>query len=151
MVRLPMGIEVRCGWAPSGFCPSRYLPRLCSITGNGLRSSLERRLVHDLRNDVFEHLQRMPMSYFNKTKLGEHPQSDDQRCGGCAAWSSKHPVLFVVVVGADVGLSRPHVVIMTGSCSVFCLQWLPSLSELTVIFTRASALIPNEPRKVRVV
>jgi ATP-binding cassette subfamily B protein len=27
-------------------------------------------VVHDLRNDVFRQLQRMPLSYFNKTKLG---------------------------------------------------------------------------------
>jgi len=27
-------------------------------------------VVHDLRNEVFAHLQRMPMSFFNKTKLG---------------------------------------------------------------------------------
>jgi ATP-binding cassette, subfamily B, bacterial len=27
-------------------------------------------VVHDLRNEIFRHLQRMPMSFFNKTKLG---------------------------------------------------------------------------------
>lgn len=27
-------------------------------------------VVHDLRNAIFHHLQRMPMSFFNKTKLG---------------------------------------------------------------------------------
>jgi ATP-binding cassette subfamily B protein len=27
-------------------------------------------VVHDLRNDIFQHLQRMPLGYFNKTKVG---------------------------------------------------------------------------------
>ena len=27
-------------------------------------------IIHDLRNDVFENVQRMPLSYFHKTKLG---------------------------------------------------------------------------------
>ena len=37
-----------------------------------MRLSLElgEAVVHDLRNDVFEHLQKMPLSFFNRTKLG---------------------------------------------------------------------------------
>ena len=35
-----------------------------------LAMALGEAVVHDLRNEVFAHLQRMPMSFFNKTKLG---------------------------------------------------------------------------------
>ena len=35
-----------------------------------LAMELGEQVVHDLRNEVFEHLQRMPMSFFTHTKLG---------------------------------------------------------------------------------
>lgn len=54
-------------------------------------------VVHDLRQDLFEHIQRMPMRFFNKTKLGRiisRFTSDAE-----AVRTGVQDVLFVSLVG----------------------------------------------------
>jgi len=54
-------------------------------------------VIHDLRQEIFEHLQRMPMSFFNKTKIGRiisRVTSDSE-----ALRVGVQDVLFVGLVG----------------------------------------------------
>ncbi|MCA9198666.1 MAG: ABC transporter ATP-binding protein [Planctomycetales bacterium] len=55
-------------------------------------------VIHDLRNEVFAHLQAMPMSYFNRTKIGRVISRVTSDCE--AMRIGVQDVLFVSMVGA---------------------------------------------------
>jgi len=57
-------------WGAAGFFGLAVLTELTFHFRQRLQLELGEAVVHDLRNDVFQQLQRMPLSYFNKTKLG---------------------------------------------------------------------------------
>ena len=57
-------------WGAAGFFALAVLTELTFHFRQRLQLELGEAVVHDLRNDVFQQLQRMPLSYFNKTKLG---------------------------------------------------------------------------------
>ena len=57
-------------WGAAGFFALAFLTELTFHFRQRLQLELGEAVVHDLRNDVFQQLQRMPLSYFNKTKLG---------------------------------------------------------------------------------
>lgn len=54
-------------------------------------------VVHDLHNELFEHVQRMPMSFFNKTKIGRIISRFTSDCE--ALRLGVQDVLFVSLVG----------------------------------------------------
>ncbi len=55
-------------------------------------------VIHDLRREIFAHLQRMPMSFYNKTKIGRIISRVTSDCEGLRV--GVQDVLFVSVVGA---------------------------------------------------
>jgi ATP-binding cassette subfamily B protein len=57
-------------WGAGGFLVLAALTELTFHFRQRLQLELGEAVVHDLRNAVFRQLQRMPMGYFNKTKLG---------------------------------------------------------------------------------
>ena len=57
-------------WGAAGFFALALVTELTFHLRQRLQLELGEAVVHDLRNDVFRQLQRMPLSYFNKTKLG---------------------------------------------------------------------------------
>jgi ATP-binding cassette subfamily B protein len=57
-------------WGAIGFFALALFTELTFHFRQRLALEFGESVVHDLRNAVFHHLQRMPMSYFNKTKLG---------------------------------------------------------------------------------
>lgn len=57
-------------WGAAGFFALALITELTFHFRQRLSLELGESVVHDLRNAVFHHLQGMPMSYFNKTKLG---------------------------------------------------------------------------------
>lgn len=57
-------------WGALGFLALAFFTELTFHFRQRLALEFGESVVHDLRNAVFHHLQRMPMSYFNKTKLG---------------------------------------------------------------------------------
>ncbi len=57
-------------WGALGFLALACFTELTFHFRQRLALEFGESVVHDLRNAVFHHLQRMPMSYFNKTKLG---------------------------------------------------------------------------------
>jgi ATP-binding cassette subfamily B protein len=57
-------------WGAAGFLVLAGFTELTFHFRQRLQLELGEAVVHDLRNAVFRQLQRMPMSYFNKTKLG---------------------------------------------------------------------------------
>jgi len=57
-------------WGAAGFFALAVVTELTFHFRQRLQLELGEAVVHDLRNDVFRQLQRMPLSYFNKTKLG---------------------------------------------------------------------------------
>jgi ATP-binding cassette subfamily B protein len=54
-------------------------------------------VIHDLRRQIFAHLQRMPMSYYNKTKLGRIISRVTSDCEALRV--GVQDVLFVTLVG----------------------------------------------------
>lgn len=57
-------------WSVVGFAAFAALTQFVLHFRQRLALELGERVVHDLRNRLFDHLQQMPMSFFNKTKLG---------------------------------------------------------------------------------
>ncbi len=57
-------------WGVLGFTLLAISTQLVLHFRQRLALELGEVVVHDLRNAVFQHLQRMPMSFFNRTKLG---------------------------------------------------------------------------------
>jgi ATP-binding cassette subfamily B protein len=58
------------GWGVAGFAAFAGLTQLVLHFRQRFALELGESVVHDLRNAFFAHLQRMPMSYFHRTKLG---------------------------------------------------------------------------------
>jgi ATP-binding cassette subfamily B protein len=54
-------------------------------------------VIHDLRQQIYEHLQRMPMSYYNKTKIGRIISRVTSDCEALRV--GVQDVLFVSLVG----------------------------------------------------
>jgi ATP-binding cassette subfamily B protein len=54
-------------------------------------------VIHDLRNDIFQHLQKLPMSFFNRTKVGRIISRMTSDCEAMRV--GVQDVLFVGVVG----------------------------------------------------
>jgi ATP-binding cassette, subfamily B, bacterial len=57
-------------WSALGFLVFAGLTQLSFHYRQRLALELGESVVHDLRNAIFQHLQRMPMSFYNRTKLG---------------------------------------------------------------------------------
>jgi ATP-binding cassette subfamily B protein len=54
-------------------------------------------VIHDLRQEIYEHLQRMPMSFYNKTKIGRIISRVTSDCEALRV--GVQDVLFVSLVG----------------------------------------------------
>lgn len=79
-------------------------------------------VVYDLRNEIFEHLQRMPMSFFNRMKLGRiisRMTSDVE-----SVRVGVQEVLFVSIVQAGQGL--------VAMCILIWYDWVLFLIMLTL-------------------
>lgn len=57
-------------WAAAGFAALAGFTQLTFHYRIKLALELGEAVVHDLRNQIFQHLQRMPMSFYNRTKVG---------------------------------------------------------------------------------
>lgn len=57
-------------WGVTGFAALALFTQAVMHYRQRLALQLGEAVVHDLRNDIFAHLQRLPMSFFNRTKLG---------------------------------------------------------------------------------
>jgi ATP-binding cassette subfamily B protein len=57
-------------WAAFGFLGLAALTQFSFHHRQRLALELGEAVVHDLRNEIFRHLQRMPMSFYNRTRLG---------------------------------------------------------------------------------
>ena len=61
-------------------------------------------VIHDLRQQIYEHLQRMPMSFYNKTKIGRIISRVTSDCEALRV--GVQDVLFVTLVGGNVIAGR---------------------------------------------
>ncbi len=57
-------------WGALGFAALTFFTEVVFHYRQRLSLELGESVVHDLRNDLFHNLQRMPLGYFHKTKLG---------------------------------------------------------------------------------
>jgi ATP-binding cassette subfamily B protein len=57
-------------WAALGFLSFAAFTQFCFHFRQRLALELGEAVIHDIRNDIFQHLLRMPMSFYNRTKLG---------------------------------------------------------------------------------
>ncbi len=63
--------DVQATWlGAAGFILLAVTTQLTFYARLKFASLLGERVIHDLRNELFAHILRMPMSFFNKTKLG---------------------------------------------------------------------------------
>ncbi len=60
-------------------------------------------IIHDLRNSAFEHLQKMPMSYYAKTKTGRVDWSYHERLRRSASWCAGLLFVTLVQLGQMIG------------------------------------------------
>ncbi len=81
-----MGLFVLCGFTQFVF---HYRQKLALELGEAV--------IHDLRNEIFEHLQRMPLSFYNKTKIGRIISRVTSDCEALRV--GVQDVLFVSLVG----------------------------------------------------
>lgn len=76
----------------------------------GLALRLGEGLVHDLRNDIFGHLQRLTMGYFHKTRIGRiisRMTSDSE-----AVRAGLQDAVFVTIVNAGTSLVAAVIMVM---------------------------------------
>lgn len=59
-------------WSSAGFLAFAFFTQLTMHFRTRYALELGESVVRDLRNAVYQHLMRMPMSYFNKTRLGRN-------------------------------------------------------------------------------
>jgi ATP-binding cassette subfamily B protein len=57
-------------WGAVGFLAFASITQFCFHFRQRLALELGEAVVHDMRRDIFQHLLRMPMSYYNRTKIG---------------------------------------------------------------------------------
>ncbi len=57
-------------WSVAGFATFAVFTEFCFHFRTRLALELGEAVVHDLRDAIFRHLQRMPISFYNRTKLG---------------------------------------------------------------------------------
>lgn len=57
-------------WGAVGFLSFAAFTQFCFHFRQRLALELGEAVVHDMRRDIFQHLLRMPMSYYNRTKIG---------------------------------------------------------------------------------
>lgn len=57
-------------WGAVGFLAFAAFTQFCFHFRQQLALELGEAVVHDMRRDIFQHLLRMPMSYYNRTKIG---------------------------------------------------------------------------------
>ena len=57
-------------WGAAGFLAFAALTQFCFHFRQRLALELGESVIHDIRNEIFQHLLRMPMSFYNRTKLG---------------------------------------------------------------------------------
>jgi ATP-binding cassette subfamily B protein len=57
-------------WGAAGFLAFAAFTQFCFHYRQRLALELGEAVIHDIRNDIFRHLMRMPMSFYNRTKLG---------------------------------------------------------------------------------
>ncbi len=57
-------------WGAVGFAVLAIITQVCFHFRRRWADELGESVVYDLRNDIFKHLQTMPMGFFNRTKLG---------------------------------------------------------------------------------
>ena len=121
-------------------------------------------VVHDLRNDMFAHLQSLPMSFFNRTKLGRiisrmSSDVEDVRVGiqevrlsawcslgqmavaaACMLWYDS--VLFLMVLGL--------VPVLWGINHYFRNRMSVALRRLRESFSRVTATLAESVNGIRV-
>ena len=61
---------VGVGWGVAGFLVLALFTQVCLHFRQRFALELGESVVHDLRQELFAHLQRMPMSFFHRTRLG---------------------------------------------------------------------------------
>ncbi len=64
------GDATATAWGVAGFAVFATFTEFCFHFRTRFAHELGEAVVHDLRNAIFGHLQRMPMSFYNRTKLG---------------------------------------------------------------------------------
>lgn len=95
-------ITAKSGWeavalGAAGFLLLAGITQFCFHYRQRLALEIGEAVVHDLRNELFAHLQKMPMSYFNTTKTGRIISRITSDCEALRV--GVQDVLFVSLVG----------------------------------------------------
>lgn len=92
-------------------------------------------VIHTLRKDVFDHIQRLSMRYFDRTKQGRIIARADRDVD-----TLEHIVLWGPIVVVSLGLSMVlglvQLFLVSPALALWCLASLPLLWALTRVFER---------------
>jgi ATP-binding cassette, subfamily B, bacterial len=85
-------------WGAGGLLALAFSTQVVFHFRQRLALELGEAVIHDLRQQIYEHLQRMPMSFYNKTKIGRIISRVTSDCEALRV--GVQDVLFVSLVGA---------------------------------------------------
>jgi ATP-binding cassette subfamily B protein len=84
-------------WGAGGLLALAFSTQIVFHFRQRLALELGEAVIHDLRQQIYEHLQRMPMSFYNKTKIGRIISRVTSDCEALRV--GVQDVLFVSLVG----------------------------------------------------
>ena len=147
------------------FLVARHLARKSSCTSaSGWRWNWAKPVVLDLRNEIFAHLQSLPMSFFNRTKLGPDHQPHDFRRRRRADGHARSAVRQPRAARADGGRRGVHAVVRREAVSdgarLVPVLWLinhyfrrkmsTALRQVRESFSRVTATLAESVNGIRV-
>ncbi|MGH8903678.1 MAG: ABC transporter ATP-binding protein [Egibacteraceae bacterium] len=116
-------------WLAGGMITIAVVTSVVAIWQTYLTNVLGQRVMQDLRNGLYAHLQRMPLRFFTETKTGEIQSRLANDVGGVqtvvtetAASVLSNSVILLSTIGAMLVLSRPLTVLSLALLPLFV--WL---------------------------
>lgn len=135
------------GWYVFIFAASVIIQAVVVILFTRMAMKVETNVGRDMRDKLFTHLQRLPVSYYNFTPVGyimARVLNDSQRIGGMIAWSLVDIFWAVAyIIGAFVSMMLLNVVL-----ALVVMIIVPLMAIVTVLFQRKILFANRKVRKV---
>ena len=119
---------------------------MCSVLWVKLLMTVEMKLGLELRRDCFNHLQKLPLSYYNVTSVGyilARVTSDTERIGGMLSWGLSNIIeglCYIIFCLVFMFIRSP-------SLAVVLLLLLPAAGAVAFIFQRKIIVVNRRMRE----
>ncbi len=139
-VALPDRNETLLAWLVGGMIAVAVITGAIGVVQTFLSNSVGQRVMHDLRADVYRHLQRLSLAFFTRTRTGEVQSRIANDIGG---------VQNVVTTTATSIASNVTTVIAT-TVAMFLLDWRLAAFSLAVLpfFVGVARRVGNRRRAI---